>query len=116
MIGLLVSLAGGLAFCALGAGGLIAPAASGRGYGIPATTPQARAYVRATAARDLVLGAVVLVLAARGDRTALALTLALATVAAIVDGINTAGMRNATIHAGGALALVVAAILVASGR
>jgi hypothetical protein len=116
MIGTFLARAGGAAFCAIGVAGLFAPEALGRNYGVPATSTEARAYVRATAARDLILGLLVLDFAAHKNRRALALTLAVSTLAAAVDGANAAGTPNVAIHAGGAAGLLVAAAFVAAGR
>jgi peptidoglycan/LPS O-acetylase OafA/YrhL len=114
MIGTFLARAGGAAFCAIGAGGLVAPAALGTNYGVPATTPEAQAYVRATAARDLVLGLVILRFSLRGERGPLAATLAISTMAALADAANAAGKPNVLLHAVGAVALLAAAALVAS--
>ncbi len=116
MIGWLFSIAGAVALFLLGVGGLVAPEASGRGYGVAAVTAEARAYVRATAARDIVLGAIILTLALHHSHGALAFVLAVSTIAAIVDAINAAGTRNVAIHTAGALILIVTAGLVATGR
>ncbi len=102
--------------CAIGAGGLLVPEALGKNYGVPATTPEAQAYVRATAARDVVLGVLILRFSARNDRDALAATLAVSTIAALADAANAAGKPNIVIHAGGAIALLAAAVLVAAER
>jgi len=116
MIGSFLARAGGAAFCAIGAGGLLAPEALGKNYGVPATTPEAQAYVRATAARDLVLGLLILRFSQRGERGALAATLAVSTIAALTDAANAAGTPNVALHAGGAVALLAAAALVAAER
>jgi len=116
MIGSFLARAGGAALCAVGVGGLLAPEVLAKNYGIPATTPEAHAYVRATAARDLVLGLLILRFSARGERGAVAATLAISTIAALTDGINAAGTPSVAIHAGGAVALLAAAAFVAAER
>jgi len=116
MIGSFLARGGGAAFCAIGVGGLLSPGTLGKNYGVPAETPEARAYVRATAARDLVLGLLILRFDARGERGALAATLAVSTIAALADGVNAAGTPSVAIHAGGAVALLAAAAFVANGR
>jgi peptidoglycan/LPS O-acetylase OafA/YrhL len=116
MIGSFLARSGGAAFCAIGVGGMLAPEALGKNYGVPATTPEARAYVRATAARDLILGLLILRFSARGQRDALATTLALSTIAALADGFNAAGTPSVALHAGGAVALLAATAFVAAER
>jgi hypothetical protein len=116
MIGSFLARAGGAAFCAIGVGGLLAPEALGKNYGVPATTPEAQAYVRATAARDLILGLLILRLSARGERSALTATLVVSTIAAVTDGVNASGTPSVALHAGGAVALLAAAAFVAAER
>ena len=94
MIGSFLARAGGAAFCAIGVGGLLAPEALGKNYGVPATTPEAQAYVR----------------------SALTATLVVSTIAAVTDGVNASGTPSVALHAGGAVALLAAAAFVAAER
>jgi peptidoglycan/LPS O-acetylase OafA/YrhL len=116
MIGTFLSRAGGAAFCAIGVGGLLSPEALGTNYGVSAASPEAQAYVRATAARDLVLGLLILRFSVRGERDALTATLAVSTIAALTDAVNAAGTPSVALHAGGAVALLAAAAFVAAER
>jgi hypothetical protein len=116
MIGSFLARCGGFALCAIGVGGLVSPETLGKNYGVSAAAPEAQAYVRATAARDLILGLLILRFSARGERDALAATLAVSTIAAVTDGFNAAGTPSVAIHAGGAIALLAAASLVVNER
>jgi hypothetical protein len=73
----------GLALMALGPTALLMPEVAAGGYGVPADTPEARAYLLATAARDLALGCWLLAMLGLGvSRRALAASvLAIALVA-----------------------------------
>jgi hypothetical protein len=122
MIGSIVAAIGGLAFIAIGVGGLLAPGISSAQYGLPTTDRTALALVRAIGARDVVLGIIVLVLLATRNRSALELVLGVSIIAAAGDasavttGRDDAGPRELAVHVGGATALFVAWRLVRSGR
>ena len=121
MIGTIIAVLGGLAFVAVGIGALAAPGASSKQYGLATAEPKALAFVRAVGVRDLVLGIIVLGLVLARDRGALALVLAVSILAAIGDAAavfsarRDAGVRDVTIHIGGAVALAVAWALVRFG-
>ena len=74
----------GLALLAFGPTALLVPEVAAGGYGVPADTPEARAYLLATAARDVALGCWLLAMLGLGvSRRALAASvLAIALVAA----------------------------------
>ncbi|MGD0475829.1 MAG: DUF4267 domain-containing protein [Candidatus Velthaea sp.] len=122
MIGSIVAALGGFGFFALGIGALIAPGISSVQYGLPATDRAALALVRALGARDLVLGAIVLLLLAARNRSALEIVLGVATLAAVGDAVavksgrSDAGPQQLGVHVGGAAALILAWQLVRSGR
>ncbi|RRS01284.1 DUF4267 domain-containing protein [Glycomyces terrestris] len=56
----LAAIALGAAFVCLGAAGVLAPQRASRAYGIPAATPETRAWAAAAAWRDIAAGAAVL--------------------------------------------------------
>jgi peptidoglycan/LPS O-acetylase OafA/YrhL len=122
VIGSIVAALGGFAFFAIGVGALLAPGISSVQYGLPTTERTALALIRAIGARDLVLGIIVLVLLAARNRSALELVLGVSVLAAFGDatavmtGRRDAGPRQLAVHAGGAVALLVAWRLVRSGR
>ncbi len=101
-------------FIAIGGGALAAPRFSARQYGLPLAdeNADALAFVRATGARDALLGA--LILASLGERSALRRTLAWSALAGLADaGIVLArhGPRFAHVfHLGGFAALALAAL------
>ncbi len=75
MIGSRLAILGGLAFCGIGLGALVAPAFSSDQYGLPTEERHGLGFVRALGLRDLVFGGIVLSLAAgkRSDALATAL-------------------------------------------
>ncbi len=111
-MGRLLTAASGAAFIALGAGALIAPKTFSGLFGLPAEEPTALAYVRATGARDALLGA--LVLASRNDAPALRRILGFSALLGLVDAITVAALRGPRpqhiAHIGGFLALAAAAL------
>jgi hypothetical protein len=76
---------GAVAVLGIGTGALIWPKASTRTYGIPDDSAGAHAFVRATAARDLVMGAFVLWAAIANDRPAMQAGLLACTAAPLAD-------------------------------
>lgn len=101
----------GSAFVALGAGGVLAPRFSSRCFGVPVDDASALAYVRATAARDLIFG--VLILAAQDDEDALGRLFFWTSFAGVADALAVARARGIrpvhVVHLGGAFALWLAA-------
>jgi hypothetical protein len=73
----------GLALMALGPTALLVPEVAAGGYGVPADTPEARAYLLATSARDVALGCWLLAMLGLGvsQRALAASVLAIALVA-----------------------------------
>ncbi len=122
MIGTIVAALGGFAFTAVGIGALVAPGTSSTQYGLPTSDPAALALVRAVGARDIVLGALVLLLLARHDRDAVALVLSVSVLAAagdataVLTGRSDAELRHVAVHLCGAGALLAAAALLRSER
>lgn len=129
MIGLTLCGAAALGLLAIGLGAIVAPAFSSEQYGIVVGDARALAYLRAMGARDLVLGIVLALLMALGSSALLAASVAACALIAIVDfAVVFADPRPATppagvprgvsltLHAGGAIGLLAAAVLVALGR
>jgi hypothetical protein len=83
--GRLLTALGAVAVLGIGTGALIWPKASTRTYGIPDDAPGTHAYVRATAARDLVMGAFVLWAAFADDRPAMKAGLLACSLAPLAD-------------------------------
>lgn len=121
MIGTIIAAFGGLALLGVGIGALVAPAFSSSQYGLPTTERLALALIRAIGARDIVLGTLVLVLLAQGDRGALALVLLVSIIAALADacavatGRSAAPPRTYVVHIGGGIAFLAAYALVRIG-
>ena len=107
----LLARATGAAFLALGTGAVIAPQTFSRAFGLPTRDPVALAYVRATGARDAVLGA--LILASRDDAAGLRRILGFSSVLGAIDAVSVAALRGPRLqhiaHLGGFAALAVAA-------
>ena len=120
MLGLALTGIVALGLLGLGVGALLAPRLSARQYGISLADPRALAYIRAMGVRDLVLGVVLLLLAATERRGLLAAAVAVSALVAIVDfavvAKDGAPARARLLHAGGALGLLAIALVVASGR
>jgi hypothetical protein len=76
---------GSVAVLGIGAGALRWPRASTRTYGIPNDDADTHAYVRAVAARDLVMGGMVLWAAIADDRPAMEAGLLACTLAPLAD-------------------------------
>ena len=76
---------GSVAVLGIGAAAWTWPRASTRSYGIPNDDADTHAYVRAVAARDLVMGAFVLWAAVANDRKAMEAGLAACVLAPVAD-------------------------------
>jgi hypothetical protein len=76
---------GSIAVLGIGTGALLKPAVSTRTYGIPNDEPDVHAYVRAVAARDLVMGGFVLWAAIVNDKPAMEAGLLVCTLAPLAD-------------------------------
>jgi hypothetical protein len=101
--------------CAIGVGALAAPLASSKQFGIPAEGAGGLAFIRAMGARDLVIGVLLLLLAAAGRRELLAWGLIASAAIACVDFavVSAAGARLSArlVHGLGGAGLVVAGLL-----
>ena len=84
-IGRLSTLLGALAVLGIGGSALRWPEKSTRTYGIPNDDADTHAYVRATAARDLVMGGFVLWAAIANDRPAMKAGLLVCSLAPLAD-------------------------------
>jgi hypothetical protein len=120
MIGLALAWLIALGLIGIGVGALAAPRAASRQYGIAVDEPRALALIRAMGVRDLVLGALVLLLAAAGRRDLLALGIAISALVALLDfavvAAEPASRRSARLlHAGGGLAVLLVALLIGAG-
>jgi endo-alpha-1,4-polygalactosaminidase (GH114 family) len=106
-----------LALIAIGAVALAAPRFSSQQYGIVPGDPRALAFLRAMGVRDLVIGVLLLLLAAAGRRELLAWGMAASAAIAALDlaVVRAAGgpMAARALHAGGGIALVIAALVIA---
>lgn len=120
MLGLGVTALIALGLIGIGVGALAAPGVSSRQYGIAAREPGALAFIRAMGVRDLVLGVLLLILAGAGRRDLLAWGMAASAAIALVDFalVSAAGARRGArmLHALGGVGVLVAALVVASGR
>lgn len=129
MIGMILCGVAALSLLGIGIGAIVAPAFSSGQYGIVVADARALAYLRAMGARDLVLGIVLALLMALGSSALLAASVAACALVAIVDfAVVLADRRpvaappgvprglSLTMHAGGAIGLLAAAVLVALGR
>jgi len=120
MIGLAVTALVALGLIGIGAGALAAPRASARQYGIVSGDPRALAFIRAMGARDLVIGVLLLLLAGAARRDLLAWGMAASALIALVDFavVSAAGARTAAraVHAIGGIGVLVAALVIATGR
>jgi hypothetical protein len=76
---------GCIAVLGIGTGALLKPNVSTRTYGIPNDEPDTLAYVRAVAARDLVMGGFVLWAAVVNDKPAMEAGLLVCTIAPLAD-------------------------------
>jgi hypothetical protein len=88
------TLIGALSVLGVGVGVWCWPQASTRSYGIPHDDPDTHAYVRAVAARDLVIGAFVLWAAVVNDRPAMEAGLLTSALAPIADLLLVAERRG----------------------
>jgi hypothetical protein len=109
---------GSLAVLGIGAGALTWPETSTRTYGIPNDEPDTHAYVRAVAARDLVMGGFIMWAAFAGDRPAMKAGLLACALAPLADFFLARDRRGMipqlAIHGSGALGVLATwAILVA---
>jgi hypothetical protein len=116
MIARVVTGLGAVAVLGIGAAAWTWPRKSTFTYGIPMDDPNTLAYVRATAARDLVMGAFVLWAAVAGDRKAMEVGLLSCIVAPAAD-LYLARERSGyvpqlAIHAAGVVGILGAWILV----
>ena len=118
MIGHALGLLVALALLGIGAAAVAAPRAAARQYGFALYDPRALALVRAMGARDLVIGALVGLMAAYGRRDLLALFVAISALVALVDfavvAADPSGRRSARLlHGGGAAVLLTIALVIA---
>lgn len=129
MIGMILCGVAALGLLGIGIGAIVAPAFSAGQYGIAVADARALAYLRAMGARDLVLGIVLTLLMALGSSALLAASVAACALVAIVDfavvfadrrpGSAPPGVPRGlslTLHAGGVIGLLAAAVMVALGR
>lgn len=111
---------GAVTVLGIGAAAWTWPQRSTSTYGIPADDPDTLAYVRASAARDLVMGAMVLYAAAQNDRKAMEAGLAVCAIAPAADFYLAYRRRGAVpqlaIHGAGVLGVLATWALVRAGR
>jgi hypothetical protein len=121
MIGLVLTGLVAFGLIGIGVGALVAPRAAARQYGILLDDVRALALIRAMGVRDLVIGVLVLLLASTGRSGVLALGMAASAAIALLDFAVVAADPSARpparlLHGGGAIALLVVALVVATGR
>ncbi len=121
MLGWLLAALVVLGLLAIGFGGVLAPGSASAQYGIVLDDPRALGLVRAMAARDLVIGGLLALVALGGSRETLGWGTCLTALIAVVDlavvtadGHAAAG-RARTLHAGGAVGLLVAGATLLAG-
>ena len=127
MIGPILSALVCLALVAVGAGALVAPRFSASQYGIVIDDPRALALIRAMGVRDVVIGALIALLAVTGAREALVWAMFAAAPVALIDlALVVADRRTATgtghwfdrscaLHAAGAIGLLVTGAMLRAG-
>ena len=110
---------GAVCVLGIGTGALLWPRASTRTYGIPSDDPVAHGYVRATAARDLVMGGFVLWSALAGNRPAMQAGLAACILAPLADFLiareRSGNVPQLLIHAAGVAGVSATLALVRAG-
>ncbi len=121
MIGLTLAGLVALGLIGIGVGALVAPLASSRQYGIVLDDARGLAFIRAMGVRDLVIGVLVLLLVGTGRPGLLALGMAASAAVALLDfavvsADPSARPKARLLHGAGALALLVAALVIATGR
>jgi hypothetical protein len=125
MLGLALAGLVALGLLAIGAAALLAPRAASRQYGIPCDDARALALIRAMGVRDVVIGVLLLLLASAGRRDLLAWGLVTSAAIAALDfavvsrdrpPAGRAPLVPCLLHAGGALGLLLAALVVAVVR
>jgi hypothetical protein len=106
---------GSVAVLGIGTGAWTWPQHSTRGYGIPNDDPDTHAYVRAVAARDLVMGGFVLWSAIANDRAAMKAGLLVCALAPFADFVLAHDRRGAipqlAIHGSGMLGVLATWVL-----
>lgn len=116
--GRLATALGAVAVGGIGAVALRWPETCARSYGIPSAHPDTIAYVRAVAARDLVMGGFVLWAAISGDRPAMRAGLLLSTLAPVADlllAYNRSGaVPQLAIHGAGVIGVMAAYAIVSA--
>ena len=121
MIGLALAGLVALALIGIGVGALLAPGAASRQYGIVLDDARALAFIRAMGVRDLLIGVLVLLLASTERRGLLALGVAASAAVALLDfavvSRDGAARRSpGVLHGLGAIGLLIAALVIATGR
>ncbi len=124
MIGILVALVI-VSLVAIGVGGVVAPRIASAQYGIVLDDRRALGFVRAMAARDLVIGGLLAIVALEGSSNALGWAVALTALIALVDLVVVTADRRTTpapgidraraLHAGGAVGLVLLGAALVAG-
>jgi hypothetical protein len=108
-----------LGLIGIGVAALAAPRPASRQYGIVLDDPRALALFRAMGVRDLVIGVLVLLLAAAARRDLLALGIAASSVIAALDFVVVSRERASPtarlLHGGGALGALAIALVIALG-
>jgi hypothetical protein len=116
MIGWTLALLIVVSLLAIGVGGIVAPRTAATQYGIVLDDRRVLGFIRAMAARDLVIGGLLALLALEGTRETLGWAMWLSALIAVVDLLVVTADRRTTsapldracaLHATGAVGLVV---------
>ena len=121
MLGLALTGLVALGLIGIGVGALAAPRVAARQFGIVLDDPRALAFLRAMGVRDLVIGVLLLLLIAAGQRELLAFGVAASAAVAVLDFAvvsrdRPAGAARARLlHGVGAIGLLLIALVIALG-
>src|SRR5262245_46267262 len=126
MIGWILATLVVVGLLAIGVGGVLAPQRASAQYGIVLRDPRALGLIRAMAARDLVIGGLLAMIALAATRNTLGWAVCLTALIAAVDLLVVTADRSATaqsridrttaLHAIGALGLLVAGGVLLTGN
>ena len=125
MIGWALTALNVVGLLAIGIGGIVAPRSASKQYGIVLDDARSDAFLRAMAARDLVIGGLLAMLALVATRQTLGWAMCLTALIAVIDLLVVTADRRATsrpslgqatmLHAGGAAGLLITAAVLFAG-
>jgi hypothetical protein len=125
MIGLTLAALNVVGLLAIGIGGVVAPRGASKEYGIVLDDPRAVGFIRAMAARDLVIGGLLGMMALVATRHTLGWAMWLTAFIAAIDLLVVTADRRATsrsrlaratlLHAGGTVGLLITGAVLLAG-